>query len=188
MLMDMQEVLVVAATEIEATSVPDWLPVLICGIGKTSAATALTRTLARWEGRGPSVVNIGTCGALRPGLSGLFLPSVVVNHEVNIADIAELGFDLRTRYEVEGGDGSVLATGDVFVADPALRDRLAAGAHLVDMEGFALAHVCAQFDVRLQIVKHVSDEADEGAMQWPERVAFSAAALGQWLRERFPRT
>ena len=35
-------------------------------------------------------------------------------------------------------------------------------------------------DVRL--VKHVSDAADEGAMDWPSLVERSALALGEWCR------
>ena len=182
----MNQVLVVSATEAEAAGVPADLPLLICGIGKVPAATALTKALARWpDSEPPLVVNVGTAGALRPGLSGLWFPSAVVNHEMNVTSIEEMGISLTARYEVPEGDGSVLATGDVFVNDTALRDRLALGAHLVDMEGFALAHVCAEFGTTLRIVKHISDEADERATSWPEQVAESAARLGDWLRERF---
>jgi len=56
------------------------------------------------------VVNIGTAGALHDGLAGIHLP------------------------------GTVLASGDVFVTDPAVRARL---------------------DVPVRLVKHVSDHADE---------------------------
>jgi adenosylhomocysteine nucleosidase len=180
----MKHVLVVSATEAEAAAVPADLPLLVCGVGKVASATALTKALARWPGEDlPLVVNVGTAGALRPGLAGLWFPSSVWNHEMNAELIEAMGFSLRARYEVPDGDGSVLATGDVFVTDPALRDRLAVGAHLVDMEGFALAHVCAEFGAALRIVKHISDEADERALSWPERVAESADQLGGWLRE-----
>lgn len=183
----MNQVLVVSATQAEAADVPEGLPTLICGVGKVPSATALTKALARWPGPElPLVVNVGTAGALRPGLSGLWFPSSVVNHEMNVTAIEEMGVFLTSRYEIPDGDGSVLATGDVFVTDTVLRDRLAARAHLVDMEGFALAHVCAEFGAKLQVVKHISDEADERATSWPEQVAESAARLGDWLRERFP--
>jgi adenosylhomocysteine nucleosidase len=61
--------LVVAVPE-EAQSLNTSLPVLLTGIGKVNAATAVARTL----GRGPApslIVNLGTAGALRAGLGGV---------------------------------------------------------------------------------------------------------------------
>ena len=76
----------------------------------------------------------------------------------------------------------MLATGDVFVADRLVRARLAEVATLVDMEGYAVAYACRQFGVPVRLVKHVSDDADEGALDWPARVDASARVLGEWLR------
>jgi nucleoside phosphorylase len=87
------------------------------------------------------------------------------------------------RIEIAGGDGTVLASGDTFVNDPAVRDGLAAHAALVDMEGFAVAAVAGHFGVPVRLVKHVSDQADESAMDWPQAVDASARLLGEWLRE-----
>ena len=61
----------------------------------------------------------------------------------------------------------MLASGDVFVADPAVRDPLARRADLVDMEGYAVAYACRRFGVPVRLVKHVSDNADEVALDWP---------------------
>ena len=62
--------------------------------------------------------------------------------------------------------------------------RLAERAHLVDMEGYAVALTCARFDVTLRLVKHVSDNADDSAHDWPTAVAASAVVLGEWV-ERY---
>ena len=75
----------------------------------------------------------------------------------------------------------MLATGDVFVTDPLVRTRLAGVASLVDMEGYAVAYACRQFGVPVRLVKHVSDNADEGALDWPAMVDASARVLGEWL-------
>ena len=95
--------------------------------------------------------------------------------------IKALGYDPRDRLEV-GPSETVLATGDVFVSDPAVRDRLAERAHLVDMEGYAVAWAALAAGSRVRLVKHVSDAADEGAMDWPSLVEASAVELGKWLR------
>jgi adenosylhomocysteine nucleosidase len=95
--------------------------------------------------------------------------------------VRALGYDPQERLAVPEGDGTVLATGDVFVTEPHVRDRLAQTAHLVDMEGYAVVYACRRRGVPVRLVKHVSDEADEQAMDWPTLVDHSAAELGRWL-------
>lgn len=174
-------VLVVSATLAEAAHVPAGLPLLVTGLGKTAAAAATARTLATLDLDGLTVVNIGTAGALRDAMAGLHLPGTVLNHDMNADAIRALGYDPQDVLGVEGGDGSVLASGDVFVTDPTVRDALATRAHLVDMEGYAVAYACGQFGVPVRLVKHVSDNADESAHDWPSKVETSAKALGGWL-------
>lgn len=174
--------LVVAATRAEAAHVPAALPLVITGLGKTAAAVATTRAVMELGGTDDVVVvNIGTAGALRPGLSGIHEPGTVLNHDLSADAIRALGYDPHERLEV-GESGVVLATGDVFVSDPLVRDRLAQGAHLVDMEGYAVAWAARELRVGVRLVKHVSDAADERAMDWPSLVERSALALGEWCR------
>jgi nucleoside phosphorylase len=175
--------LVVCATRAEAAYVPKRLPVVLTGLGKTAAAVATAAALAGADRTGLTVVNAGTAGALRPGLHGLLLPGTVLNHDINAEAIRDLGYDPQERLEVGEGDGSVLASGDLFVTDPVVRDRLAQDAHLVDMEGYAVAYACRRFGVPLRLVKHVSDHADESALDWPAQVDASARALVEWLEQ-----
>ncbi|HET6698724.1 MAG TPA: nucleosidase [Nocardioidaceae bacterium] len=175
--------LVVCATHAEAAYVPKRFPVVLTGLGKTAAAVATAAALAGTDRAGLTVINVGTAGALRPGLHGLFLPSTVLNHDIDAEAIRGLGYDPQERLDIGDGDGSVLASGDLFVTDPAVRDRLAQDAHLVDMEGYAVAYACRRFEVPLRLVKHVSDHADETALDWPAQVDASARALGEWLEE-----
>ena len=178
----MSSFLVVAATAAEAAHVPADLPLVITGMGKTAAAAATARALAAYEDTaGLTVLNIGTAGALRPGLAGLFEPGVVLNHDISADLIRALGHDPQERLEI-GPSEVVLATGDVFVTDPVVRDALAERAHLVDMEGYAVAWAAREAGVPVRLVKHVSDSADESALDWPSLVEASAVALGEWLR------
>lgn len=175
--------LVVAATALEAAYVPDSLPLLITGVGKTAAATAVARALAGLQdASGWELVNIGTAGALRDGLLGVYEPGTVLNHEISAAALLALGLDPQEELRV-GPNDIVLATGDVFVSDPLVRARLATRAHLVDMEGYAVAYAARQFDVPVRLVKHVSDQADDSAHDWATVVDRSAQALGRWLGE-----
>ena len=185
----LQSVLVVSATRAEARHVPPGTRVLVTGIGKVRATMALSRELAG----GPpvtEVINIGTAGALRDGVTGdaelgLFLPSAVLEHDISSTELRAMGYEMTDRWELPGGDGTVLASGDTFVADPVRRRELARHAHLVDMEGCAVAHVSTEFGVPCRLVKAVTDNADEGAMEWPDLVDAAARRLGRWLELDF---
>jgi adenosylhomocysteine nucleosidase len=179
----MTKYLVVSATQAEARYVPEGLEVVVTGVGKTAAATVTAQALARRETDPLVVVNIGSAGALREGLSGIYTPGTVINHDMNAELVRSLGLDPAETIGVPGGDGTVLASGDTFVADPVLRGRLAERAHLVDMEGYGVAYACRHFGVPVKLVKHVSDAADESALDWPALVDASAAALGEWLAD-----
>ena len=197
--------LVVAATRAEAAHVPAGVEVVVTGIGKTAAAVATTRALARraqagqvaqagqsghghGRGRGAggglaglTVVNLGTAGALRDGLAGLHEVGTVLNHDMNADAVRALGYDPQELLRISEAP-VVLASGDLFVTDPAVRERLAERAHLVDMEGYAVAYACRALGVDVRVVKHVSDNADETALDWPAMVDHSARALAEWLR------
>jgi adenosylhomocysteine nucleosidase len=179
-----ERTLVVAATRAEAAFVPRELPVVVTGLGKTAAAVATVRALHGLDPAQTQVVNIGTAGALHDGLEGIHLPGTALNHDMNADAIRALGYDPQERLSIEDGDRTVLASGDVFVTDPVVRARLAEQADLVDMEGYAVAYACRRLGVTVRLVKHVSDNADEGALDWPDLVRDSARALGAWLEEQ----
>jgi nucleoside phosphorylase len=175
-------VLVISATAVEAAHVPPGVEVVITGIGKTAAAAATIEALLTCGDRTDlTVVNIGTVGALRANVGDLLMPSTVINHDINGDAIRALGFDPSETLAVEGGDGSVLASGDVFVTDPEVRSRLAKRADAVDMEGYAVVFACQRLGVAVRLVKHVSDAADGSAIEWPAVVDTSARVLGEWV-------
>jgi adenosylhomocysteine nucleosidase len=176
------EYLVVGAVAGEVRYVPVGVQVVVTGLGKTAAAVGTARALGGRDTSDLVVLNVGTTGALRDGMAGVYLPSQVINHDINADAVRALGIDPQETLQVEGGDGTVLASGDVFVTDPAVRARLAERAHLVDMEGYAVAFACQRKDVPVRLVKYVSDAADEGSMDWPTLVDACAAELGRWLQ------
>ncbi|MER8234266.1 nucleosidase [Streptomyces sp. NPDC101490] len=179
--------LLVLAVREEAQFLDTDLPVLLTGMGKVNAATALATVL----GRGPrpsGIVNLGTAGALRSGWTGTHVVGTVVQHDLDGGLLATLtGETYGAPLALPDGGDVVLATGDTFVSDEAARARLAERAPLVDMEGYALAAAAALAGVPLRIVKHVSDEAGEGAARtWRESVAECARALADWTAANTP--
>ena len=182
--------LVVALAE-EAAGLDDTFPVLVTGVGKLRAATAVTGLLLQ-AGAPSVVINIGTAGALRPGFTGI--------HEV--ASVLQHDFDDATFYDLLGqhfgaplllGDtpdydaplpSPVLATGDRFIAGGRERTALAKRADLVDMEGYAVVAACRGLRVPVRVVKLVSDDADEdAATTWVESLADHAHTLASWVKQ-----
>lgn len=173
--------LVVVAVEEEAQHLGTDLPVLLTGMGKVNAATAVASALS--SGPKPSeIINLGTAGSLRAGFMGTHQIGLVIQHDFDTETLRALvgrtyGGPLRLAES-----GPVLATGDVFVSDPELSAALAAQADLVDMEGYAVAAAARACGVPVRVVKHVSDGADDGAVaSWTSTVAECSRALGTWL-------
>lgn len=158
-----------------------------CGIGKVNAA-ALAQALA--AAGVVRVIVTGVAGGVDPALRvGDIVVSVdAVQHDV---DVTGLGYalgevpgeprvweadpslrdaasaaarDVAERDGVRVVTGRV-ASGDVFVADPArvalLRERFEASC--AEMEGAAVAQVCARWGVPWVVVRSVSDTADHTA-------------------------
>jgi adenosylhomocysteine nucleosidase len=161
--------LVVVALRHEAVHLRD-VDVLLTGIGKVAAAISVARALAR---RPPDhVLNVGTAGALRDGLEGVHRIGRVIEHDLDHEGLSHLlGDPVPGEVVLDPELPTVLATGDAFVQDGAVRAALAARADLVDMEGYAVARACAVAGVPCSMVKVVSDAADEGAARsWAERI------------------
>lgn len=195
--MKVLRIIAIAASPKETQYLPSDVEIVLTDLGKVAAAIATTRVLAGLSPEQRSdtlVINIGSCGALRTGLGGIYEPGTVINHDISADAIRELGYDPKDMLTIPGGDASItLATGDLFVADTTTRDTLARRADLVDMEGYAVVRACQEFDVAVRLVKHVSDDADEAAFDWNESVERSARDLGRWWQAqdwviRGPRT
>lgn len=180
------EILFVAAVDKEAAALPEGTPLLVTGIGTLPAAMALTEylTVAREEGTLPRrVVNIGTVGALRDGLDGVYEIDRVTKHDFKLEILTDIDRYLLPKvieipvsgnHPVQGG----LATGDMFVSDTHTRERLAQDSGLCDMEGYAIAAVCQRFGVPVTLLKQVSDPANESSVgKWDDALPRAAHEL-----------
>ncbi len=174
--------LLVVAVRAEAQFLDDRLPVLITGIGKINASAAVTAALAG-PVRPASVINLGTSGALRPGLTGLHEISTVIQHDLDTELLFRLtGETYGAPLKLDAPGDIALASGDTFVTDGAQRDALAQQAHLVDMEGYAVAAAAQRAGLPVRLIKLVSDDADENSTRtWPETVRACARVLADWV-------
>jgi adenosylhomocysteine nucleosidase len=175
--------LVVVAVHHEAEHLGTSYPVLVSGIGKLAAGHAVLSLLAPLapQARPSALINLGTAGALREGLKGTQLVGAVIQHDLDVSAIIRLtGTNPSPRLLL--GDGPVLATGDQFINSEAQRCALAAHADLVDMEGYAIAEAARILDIPVALIKQVSDDAGEAAVEsWLDAVAGCSKILGGWL-------
>ena len=179
--------IVTAATPVELSHVPPDHPAVlgtvVTGAGKTASAVAVTAALARVACRMPSlngvgVLNVGTAGSLDGRAGGVARPSRAWAWDLDAASLTALGIPVEDEVALDGGDGSVIATGDRFVCDAALARTLAGRAGLVDMECYAVALAARSFGVPVRAVKWISDPADESAASlWGDAAARGAAEL-----------
>lgn len=174
--------LVVVAVRPEAAHLVG-VDVLLTGMGKVAAAVSVARAVA--ERRPSRVLNVGTAGALRDGVHGVHRIGRVIEHDADHAALSALiGEPVLGEVVLDPSLPTVLATGDTFVQDEVLRRRLAERAHLVDMEGYAVAVACAAAGVPCELVKVVSDSADEAAGHtWLEQVDALARVIAEVVAE-----
>ena len=153
----------------------------ISGVGKSNAAA--TTQLAICEFAPDVLINIGLAGSCTAALplGGAVVADHLVYHDIRGEFIAESppgtsvfvpdGGLMALAQKACGDLGIVfvkgtVATGDAFIESSALRDDivLRTNCACVEMEAAAVAHIAQKNNVRYVVVKIMSDNADEGAM------------------------
>ncbi len=167
-------ILVLAAIEDELNKgrAPDGVEVIYTGVGKINAASAATLALLVLRPR--LVINYGTAGNIAKVHRGLVEVAHVVQRDMMAMPLAPRG---RTPFSPEidrlsSGHGTVVCgTGDSFVTatDPWLTEN---HVDVVDMELFAIAHVCQRHSLPWRAFKFITDDADEfAADHWQQNIA-----------------
>tara|TARA_B100000131_G_scaffold312467_1_gene346589 strand:- start:134 stop:733 length:600 start_codon:yes stop_codon:yes gene_type:complete len=176
--MSRRNVLIVCALEIETQGeLEDWGPhdILYTGVGKVNATYSLTKRLAvegsiNHDARKTLVINYGTAGSRKIKKKTLVDCTKFVQRDM---DVTGLGFMRgETPFEEEPhiiecynnedfnpiGRNATCGTGDCFV-----EDKSQYYGEVVDMEAYALAKVCRNFDVPFISFKYITDGADDSA-------------------------
>ena len=156
--------------------------IVYSGVGKVNAAITLCDALAYYKPK--RVINYGSAGALRVGLSGLCR---VTRFQQRDMDARALGFSLgQTPFEDDviidfDGEGLSCGTGDNFVSAPPEMSS-----DLVDMEAYALAKICQQKAVEFHCFKFVSDNANcDAANDWTQQLELGARLFSDRVLTKF---
>ena len=178
-----------------------------CGIGKVNAAVCAQIMLSVFGVN--EIINTGVAGAIAKGIkqNDIVIAERFVQHDVDTTAIGDpVGFvstvnkvffdtDKGITFRLKAAIGNkarthlgTVATGDQFIADKKtgkkIHERFNASA--CDMEGCAIAQVCALAGVPFGAVRCISDSADDKAhMDYPEFAAKAAATCAAMVIEYF---
>lgn len=170
----------------------------VCGIGKVNAAICAQTMILKYS---PDVIiNTGVGGSLSTELQigDIAVAESLVEHDMDTSPIGDpVGFisglgivnipaDAKTVDKMIEGISSlggikavkgVIASGDQFIADPTVKDRIVSsfGAIACEMEGASIGHVCYASGVPFAVVRAVSDCADGSShMDYPTFLPIAA--------------
>ncbi len=157
----------------------------VCGIGKVFAAMCAEAMIVRYAP--DAIINTGVGGTLTRELSvgDIAISSAVVQHDmdtsplgdpvglisgINVIEIAadeELTRKISSVCERRGlrHMRGTIASGDKFVADPAIKKYITDNFSAIacEMEGAAVGQVCYVNKVPFAVIRAISDDADGGA-------------------------
>lgn len=163
--------------------------VVCCGIGKVNAALCAQMLVSEFSVG--AVINTGSAGGLAPGLSvfDMVVSTEAVQHDFDLtafgyrpgqvpgsaspcfaadAGLRNAALAAWARSPGHGNSKMIegrVASGDVFITDKTGRDRVVSvfSPACVEMEGAAIAQVCALNGVPFVILRSISDLAGENA-------------------------
>ena len=176
-----KKILIVCALEIETQEKLKDYDVLYTGVGKVNATFALTRKFGKLGSYIPYslVVNYGTAGSRKIKKGKLVDCTKFIQRDM---DVTGLGFmkgetpfeddppiTIETPKDVFNpiGRRATCGSGDNFV-----EDKTNYYGEVVDMEAYALAKVCYQYNVPFISFKYITDGADEQAHEdWESNLA-----------------
>lgn len=156
----MSKIILVSASPFERYN--EWeingIPIFAIGVGKISAATRMTQLI--FQEQPDLVVNFGSCGNLKRHETGKVLKVGTI-----INDFETYGNSNEERELVIDKNSDIkLFTTDHFYQKfenySTWYNTHLNKCDLVDMEGFALAKVCKDFNTPFQSYKWVSDDGD----------------------------
>lgn len=180
----LKDALFVFALESEAAEEFADCNVLITGIGKVSAAYALTKYIA--QHKPAMIINLGSAGSNTFSKGDVVCCTKFIQRDM---DVRGLGFQLYETplsgiapvleygLQVNGLPQGICGTGDSFEMNHAVTDYT-----VVDMEAYPLALIAQKENIPFLCLKYISDGANgDAADDWNELVHKAAVAFRSLL-------
>lgn len=143
-----------------------------CGIGQVKSAYNLTRKLSEIlsSDRPNLIINLGTGGSFKHQQKKVFEVSSFMQRNSFLSPE-------KTRIElatVTTLPKAVCGTGDLIESSSDILRPY----DIMDMEGYALAYVCKQFQIPFISIKYISDNSDENTLNhWKSNLKDAAKTL-----------
>lgn len=152
------------------------------GVGKVNAAITAMEVIDDYD---PEVIiNFGTCGALKPSMSGLYKCGIFQDRDL----VGEFSPNIITTDET----GCICSTGDRFLDEYPFKGVKADGSlepDLVDMEAFAIASVCKKYNIKFVCYKFVTDYVNkESSSDWKANIGRGKSVFRKQLDDYISNT
>ena len=185
-----------------AGELPDAAPeqILFTGVGKINATHVLTRYLERHP-EIKTVINYGTCGGAYKVTPGTLVKATTfVQGDMDCGEKLSKGPGITFGDDEAisgiidyGTDGLICRTQDQFIENFEALDlfeHLIAGNkfNIVDMEAYALAKVCHNYDIPFISFKYITDGADEQAHEdWEKNLVDGIGEFESQILSQLPK-
>ena len=159
------------------------------GVGKTRSAMHLTRAIC--EERPDMVLNMGTAGTIEHSVGDIFICRRFVDRDYHSVQLPGIEYEIDFTPVLTGetviekwltADNllGTCNTGDSFVTEIANMDG-----DVVDMESFAQALVCKEFNVPFVAIKYVTDIIGQNSVKhWEDKLSDARKGLEAWFEEK----
>ena len=199
----MNNILIVSALDIETQGqLEDWKPhnLLITGVGKVNATYHLTKRLLvdrsmNHDARITLVINYGTAGSRKIKKKQLVDCTKFIQRDMDVTGLGfmrgETPFEDNPPITIKStsefnpiGRKATCGSGDNFV-----EDRTQYYGEVVDMEAYALAKVCYNYDIPFISFKYITDGADEQAHEdWEANLADGIVEFKKKVLDKLPKS
>lgn len=186
MSLKLDESLIVFALEMESRSLFDRHRLIHTGVGKIHAAYHLSKAIC--QKRPALVVNLGSAGSSVHKTGSVVCCTGFIQRDM---DVTPLGVEkyatpfsshptlLSNGIKLENMPHAICGTGDNFETS---HHQDTPPYDVVDMEAYALAHICEEENIPFLCLKYISDGADGAAAgQWEDALHDGAHKLHDML-------
>ncbi len=162
---------------------------ILTGIGKAKAAMKLTEAICREQ---PSLVlNMGTAGTLNHNIGDIFVCRRFIDRDFHLINLpgVEYEIDFTTILTKEkifedwissNNYSGICNTGDSFVTE-----AKSINGDVVDMEAFAQAIVCKEFEIPFIAIKYVTDIIGQNSVKhWEDKLSDAREGFAYWFRDK----
>ena len=155
-------------------------------VGKTKSACLLTKAIC--QEKPDFVLNIGTAGTLKHNISEIFIPHSFIDRDYEKIKLPGLdyaidgtallhGLPTLQEWVLDYNKKGICSTGDTFVMNTDFNCG-----DIVDMEAYAQAYVCREFDIPFLSVKYITDIIGENSVQhWEDKLSDARNELTAWF-------